>query len=148
MRKGHWLYSVFKNKCPKCQEGDFFPSKNPYNLKRLAETNENCSVCGLNLEVEPGFYFGAMYISYALSGGSGILLYWILDAFWELDIWTMLGIVLAYMLITMPPSYRLSRLAWINIFIHYKDRSEWEGQVKDKSFYHTREDEKNDTLKN
>ncbi|GAB3978960.1 hypothetical protein GCM10028806_43230 [Spirosoma terrae] len=28
--------------------------------------HENCPVCGLRYEAEPGFFTGAMYVSYAL----------------------------------------------------------------------------------
>ena len=140
MRKGHWLNSVFRNKCPRCHEGDFYPHANPYNLKHLAKTNDNCDVCGLNLEVEPGFYFGAMYISYALGAGSGMVLYAILSEMMDVGIWTLLTVVLVYLIITAPLFYRLSRLAWINIFIHYKEKSEWEGKVKENPTYHKREE--------
>ena len=31
--------------------------------------NAECSHCGLHFEVEPGFFIGAMYVSYAFSLG-------------------------------------------------------------------------------
>lgn len=29
--------------------------------------NETCDVCGLRFEIEPGFFYGSMYVSYAFS---------------------------------------------------------------------------------
>ena len=65
MKKGTKLYSIVNFKCPKCQQGDFFVS-HPYHLNHLGDVRKNCNKCGLNYSKEPGFYFGAMYVAYAL----------------------------------------------------------------------------------
>ena len=43
-KKGAKLYSIFNNKCPKCQEGDFFVNKTPFkfknNLKLLKQESD------------------------------------------------------------------------------------------------------------
>ena len=64
LQKGSKLYSIVKFKCPQCQEGDFFIS-HPYDFKNMGKPHEHCSECGMKLSKEPGFYFGAMYVSYA-----------------------------------------------------------------------------------
>ncbi len=66
-----------------------------------------------------------MYISYALGAGSGILLYWIMDAFTEISIFNQLWIILAYLIVVSPLLYKLSRIAWINIFIHFDKTGEF-----------------------
>ena len=53
-------------KCPHCREGKLFPVS-PFSYRKLSATNKKCEVCGVNLIPEPGFYDGAMYISYAFS---------------------------------------------------------------------------------
>ena len=63
--KGSKLYSIFKMKCPSCHEGDFFTTKNAYNLKKVAEMHARCPVCNQSYEPEPNFYYGSMYVSYA-----------------------------------------------------------------------------------
>jgi uncharacterized protein (DUF983 family) len=63
--KGTKLYSIFKLKCPKCHEGEFFESR-LYDLKKLGHVLEECPTCKTSYVPEPGFYFGAMYVSYAL----------------------------------------------------------------------------------
>ena len=44
--KGTKLYSIFKGKCPRCHEGDFFVEKHPYKLSKMAHIHKACSVCG------------------------------------------------------------------------------------------------------
>lgn len=58
--------AIAKAKCPHCREGNLFPVS-PFSYFRLSETCKHCEVCGSNLIHEPGFYDGAMYISYAFS---------------------------------------------------------------------------------
>ncbi|TNF41159.1 MAG: DUF983 domain-containing protein [Cytophagales bacterium] len=52
--------------CPRCREGKLFPVS-PFSYRKLTEVNMTCEVCGARLIPEPGFYDGAMYISYAFS---------------------------------------------------------------------------------
>ncbi|TDQ19232.1 uncharacterized protein DUF983 [Algoriphagus boseongensis] len=52
--------------CPKCRNGKLFPVS-AFSFNRLTAVNKHCEVCGANLIPEPGFYDGAMYISYAFS---------------------------------------------------------------------------------
>ena len=64
--KGTKLYSILGQKCPRCQEGPLFINKNPYKLKNWDKMHSDCPVCELHYEREPGFFQGAMYVSYAL----------------------------------------------------------------------------------
>lgn len=63
--KGSKLYSIVYNKCPRCQNGDLFLS-HAYDLKNTAKMQEKCVYCKQRYELEPSFYSGAMYVSYAL----------------------------------------------------------------------------------
>ncbi|MFK7933730.1 MAG: DUF983 domain-containing protein [Saprospiraceae bacterium] len=58
--KAMWNY-----KCPRCKEGDLFVQ--PLKLSNPGNMHERCPDCDLNFEPEPGFYFGALIISYGLS---------------------------------------------------------------------------------
>ena len=61
------LVNILQTKCPRCHKGDLFESKNPYHFGKMTVSKTHCSSCGLKYEIEPGFFFGAMYISYALN---------------------------------------------------------------------------------
>ncbi len=119
LQKGSKLYSIVKFKCPQCQEGDFFIS-HPYDFKNMGKPHEHCSECGMKLSKEPGFYFGAMYVSYAFGVAlfvAVIVLYYLI--FRSIDVWNMLIIVGVISVITAPFNYALSKIVWANIFIRY-----------------------------
>jgi uncharacterized protein (DUF983 family) len=116
------LYSIFFNKCPRCHEGRFFKTNNPYDLKQFQKMNEHCSHCGESLMREPGFYIGAMYVSYAISVVLTALFFFGFIIGLDLPIYPVLGLLALIIIILMPVSFRLSRLTWINIFVSYKKK--------------------------
>ncbi len=114
------LYSIFFNKCPKCHEGQFFQTNNPYNLKKFDKMNEKCSRCGENFTPEPGFYVGAMYVSYGISVAVTSLYFFGLVIFLKVSAIIVLAILVLSIILLMPISFRLSRLIWINFFVDYE----------------------------
>lgn len=122
--KGNKLYSIFSNKCPKCQSGDFWYSGNPYVnlLKHKGRMHNCCTVCGLLYEQEPGYFYGAMYVSYAL----GVALFvgaWIFNILImpdDISILWEIAVIIAFLVLLAPVNYYLSRLIWINFFIPYR----------------------------
>lgn len=77
--------------------------------------NEHCGVCGLRFEREPGYFLGAMYISYAMAVP---LLAGLLALFWWLSSWSWSYILLAAALALLPfaPVLTLfARVLWIYI---------------------------------
>lgn len=117
-KKGTKPYSIFKNKCPKCHEGRFFEDNNPLHLKKVLKMKEHCSNCGFKYQIEPSFFYGAMYVSYGLSVAIGVATFIILY-FLGLDLlYTFIGIFISLILFT-PFALRLARLIYINIFVGY-----------------------------
>ena len=118
--KGNKLYSISHFKCPFCHEGDFFVS-GPYDLKHVGELHKNCPICKRKYEKEPGFYWGAMFVSYALSIAFSLLAYGII--WW---IWPDLGIrgyfiaVVGATVLVAPYLYALSKILWANMFFSYQ----------------------------
>jgi uncharacterized protein (DUF983 family) len=121
MRKGTRLYSILKNKCPQCHEGDFFKYSNAYNLKNMSKMPDNCSVCHQKYEPETGFYYGAMYVSYAI-GVATFVTVWVATSVLapEMEALGIIALMLIAIFIMAPLSYRLSRRVWINLFVKYK----------------------------
>jgi len=117
-------YSILNNKCPRCHEGNFFETNNMYNMKRFAHMNERCPVCGEDFRRETGFYFGAAYVSYALTVAFGIGLYALLCMVGSMDTAPFLFTFCGLMLLLLPPFYRLSRLIWINFFVPYRGKAQ------------------------
>ncbi len=120
--KGSRLYSIFRMKCPQCHEGDFFIS-HPYNLLKAGDIHEHCPNCGLKYSKEPGFYYGAMYVSYALGVALFVTLWVVMNLFLSIESTGLqIFVVIAVTLVLTPYLYALSKIIWANFFIRY-DRS-------------------------
>ncbi len=72
LKKGFKLYSILTGTCPKCQNESMYLDKNLLHLGKILKMNENCSHCGLKYQIEPSFFYGAMYVSYGLNVAVGI----------------------------------------------------------------------------
>jgi len=81
---------------------------------------KKCTNCGQNFELEPGFYSGALYVSYAI-----IVLY--ILPFIILGIRSkgntfetiIFPILIVTLIIVQPFIMRISRAIWLNFFIHF-----------------------------
>lgn len=122
--KGNKLYSILNNKCPRCHEGDFFKHKASFNVKKVTELHENCSHCKLKYMMEPSFFFGAMYVNYALAVALFVTVFIISKVFLNLDILTSFIAVIVVSLLLTPFTLRFSRIIWINLFVSYKKEEE------------------------
>lgn len=117
--KGSKLYSIFKMKCPRCQEGDFFIS-HPYDLKKAGDLHTNCSHCDLKYSREPGFYYGAMYVSYALGVALFVTLWVSFNLFFEdVPVGLQILIVSVFSIVLAPYFYALSKIIWANLFFSF-----------------------------
>ena len=121
LKEGSRLYSILYNKCPRCNKGPFFDYSNPYNLKTFDKKGKACGVCGQSYEPEPGYYYGAMYVSYGLNV-MWFVAGWIATSLLlpkDINIWWTGGIMIGLNLLLVPVTFRLARIIWINLFIHY-----------------------------
>ena len=113
------IYSTLGNKCARCHQGKVFENNNPYSLNNGLTMRDSCSECHLQYEREPGFFYGALYVSYALS--SGIFIIWFLaDLFWlHMEAIHLAIAVITTMLVLFPVVYRSARIIWLNFFTRY-----------------------------
>lgn len=107
--------AILKTKCPRCHRGDVY--KHPVYSTRFHETNRICSHCGLMFEREPGFFFGAMYISYAFTIaillGTSFVLYF---GFSNAPSWVYLVSVPLVCILLLPLTFRYSRILYLYAF--------------------------------
>lgn len=113
------FYSIVHRTCPRCHEGPFFVS-HPYDLKHAGELHKKCPVCDLRYEKEPGFFWGALFVSYAQTIAFSLLVF---GAVWQLlpdlrYLW-MASIVVGATVIAAPYLYALSKIIWANLFFHF-----------------------------
>lgn len=129
LTKGSKLYSIFKNKCPKCQEGSFFDSPNAYDLKNFSKMPSECPVCHEQYEPEPGYYYGAMYVSYAINVAVFVSV-WVacIVLFGEIGVWYQVMASVFIGLAMTPVTFRFARLVWINFFVKYDSNAKSQGK--------------------
>ena len=107
------LWNGFANsKCPRCRVGKVFKGST-YSL-RIQKMNDHCPHCGLKFEREPGYFYAAMFISYALNVAEiitacvaasvlGLTLV-------EENLWYFVAILFTTTLVFSPFNYRYSRM--------------------------------------
>ena len=86
--------------------------------------NERCVVCGQRMEIEPGFYYGTSYISYALTvvlSAATFIVWWLTIGFSLEDhrLFWWIGINGVFLLLLQPWLMRLSRAVWLSFFVRY-----------------------------
>lgn len=117
--KGNTLYSVFTGTCPVCQEESMYKEQNPYRISRLFDMHERCSNCGTKYKMEPSFFFGAMYVSYAVgiafATAAFVISYWLL----QLSLLATFIAIVITLVIFLPVIVRWSRNIWVNFFFSY-----------------------------
>lgn len=87
--------------------------------------HKSCSSCGLQYLLEPAFFFGATYVSYALSTGVFMVLYPYLSINYpDAPVSFYFKVIIATMVALIPVIYKLSRIVWINFFVKYKTPDE------------------------
>lgn len=120
-KKGSTLFSIFRFKCPHCHEGDFYVDSNPYNLMKVGDIRDSCSVCQRKFTPEPGFYYGAMYVSYALGVAVMVAAYVAtIVLFPSASTGIAVTVVLASLLLLGPLLYALSKTMYAGLFMSYK----------------------------
>lgn len=114
------IKGVITEKCPKCGEGKVFAKKGNPLLFQIPRMNANCPVCGHRFEKEPGYFFGSMFVSYAVTVGEMVLFFLVAWQFTESFVTIVVLIaILAVLLSTF--NFRLSRMIWMYL-LDGKDR--------------------------
>ncbi|MEG9327058.1 DUF983 domain-containing protein [Salinimicrobium catena] len=117
--KGSKLYSIFTGTCPVCQEESMYKEPNPYKISKLFDMHERCSNCHTKYKMEPSFFFGAMYVSYAVGIAFGfaafVISYWL----FQLSLLNTFIAIVITLIVFMPVIIRWSRNIWVNFFFSY-----------------------------
>lgn len=123
-------------KCPRCRKGDLFANR-MYGFKSQ-KMNDSCSHCGLRFEREPGYFYVAMFVSYALTTAQmiaiGILTYLITGE--DNSPWIYIITIFTGIILLSPFNFRYSRvilLYWLTPGLNYsperRDQSDKEKKV-------------------
>ncbi|UUV20999.1 DUF983 domain-containing protein [Flavobacterium sp. CBA20B-1] len=116
-----YVNKVLKGTCPKCGQTKVFKKKgNPF-LFSMPVMNERCANCNYSFHREPGFYFGGMYMSYALTVAEMVAVF-VLGLLFKLNFFSIFIAVVVVIILLSTFNYRMSRLMWLNLF--YKNDQE------------------------
>lgn len=119
LKKGSKLYSILTGTCPKCHMESMYADRNPYRMGSLFKMHERCSHCNTKYKMEPSFFYGAMYVSYAVGVAFGVAAFVISFIFIGASLLNTFISIVATLVVFLPVIIRLSRNIWINFFIHY-----------------------------
>lgn len=86
--------------------------------------NETCPTCGQPMEIEPSFYYGTGYVSYALAvvvSVATFVAWWVLIGFSFHDsrFFWWIGLNAILLVALQPYLMRLSRTLWLSFFVKY-----------------------------
>lgn len=108
-------------KCPKCRTGNMF-ANSMYSFKGQ-KMHERCPHCNFYFEVEPGYFYVAMFVSYALNVALLVTLAvgtYILTG--SRNPWLYTVILLSSAFVLSPVNFRYSRvilLYWLTPGVHF-----------------------------
>ncbi len=111
------IKSIWNYKCPRCRKGDLFTK--PFVLSKPLSMHERCDCCQLKYESEPGYFFGAMFVSYIMTGWLflGIIAFCMMVLGWGINASFAMLIVIAALLYFWIA--RISRSIFINVDVKY-----------------------------
>ena len=102
--------SILRQLCPRCRSATIFRSSLYWGFPKM---HDHCPACNLHFNREPGYFLGAMYISYGLALAVIVLFgaaLWLLTR-WRVDKIALWAVVL--FLPFAPMLTFLSRVLWI-----------------------------------
>lgn len=109
------LGAFLRGKCPHCREGDIF-THSVFKLSRYYGMHEYCPHCGTRLIPEPGFYQGAMYVSYGFTVATLATVSLVLHVAGNPSELTYILSIIACAVLLAPLNYRYSRITYLYLF--------------------------------
>lgn len=122
-----YYWTMLTNRCPRCRRGPMFKTNSAYTkfgLANIFNMYENCPECGQRFDLEPGFWYGTGYVSYALTVAFSFctfIAWWLLIGISVSDnrIFYWLGLNAILLLVLQPWLMRFSRSLYMRFFVKY-----------------------------
>ncbi|MEN7549554.1 DUF983 domain-containing protein [Rapidithrix thailandica] len=111
------IVDILTGRCPNCQGDAIFPNKSLFSF-RFKKMHDKCTKCGNHYSKEPGFFMGAMYVSYGIAVAECIIVYLLSSMLYEFEAFdiNLLIIIGVMILLLFPFNFRMSRIIWIYMF--------------------------------
>lgn len=108
--------AVLSGKCPRCRVGSIY-KYNSWSFSKIGRVAEECPHCKQDLVIEPGFYWGAMYIAYAVNVAiivTCLVVYFVL--FSKYSELYLVGAIVLLIGLAIPVNYRVSKSMMVHFF--------------------------------
>jgi len=125
-------WAMLHCKCPRCRRGDMFNGMMySFASNRI---NERCPHCNMLFEIEPGYFYAAMYVSYSLNvaEAGGLWLGTYLITHNTTSPWLYIFIILGGCFLLSPINFRYSRvflLYWLSPKVHYQPHLDTDDKI-------------------
>ena len=108
--------AIWRQRCPHCREGAIF--RVPI-WRGVLAMHERCPNCGLKFDREPGYFMGAMYISYLISLPPVLVISIAIWRLSHLDFNVVMVCAFVAYLPLVAPVTRFARVVWIYMDRHF-----------------------------
>lgn len=119
---------MWQYKCPKCRQGDIFIK--PLVLLKPLDMPKSCEYCGQVTEPEPGFYYGAMFLSYIFSGWYLLLPALLLVFYFKWTLGAAMSLIILIAILSYLRILRSARSLWLHMMIKHDPAVEKEIRMK------------------
>ncbi|ANQ48535.1 DUF983 domain-containing protein [Flammeovirga sp. MY04] len=117
------ILAVLNNRCPSCREKSIFT--NAAYSTSFHKVHKRCPNCNANLVPETGFYYGAMYVSYAINTAIILGVMFVFTVLLDInDVSILLAAAIGPMIVFMPLIFRMSR----SIYLHLVGGIKYQGK--------------------
>lgn len=115
-----FLKSCLKMTCPQCRSTNLFITPGYFVYRSTFKMHETCSNCGLKFELEPGFWYGALWASYPLLilVEFPFLILALLGS-WG-NHWSPLVVMVLLFILLWTSFIRLGRSIWLHVWVKYR----------------------------
>jgi uncharacterized protein (DUF983 family) len=112
------VQSIMEMRCPRCREGEMFTTSS-FGFQKPFDMEEKCGHCSQNFRPEPGFYYGAMFLSYIMTGWFCLsiiaVVHWVL----KIALIPSFLVLIAITGVLFVWFFRISRSIWLHINVKY-----------------------------
>ncbi len=114
-------WAIYNMKCPRCRIGYLFHTTT-FSFQRPFDMPKRCSHCDQKYFPEPGFYYGAMFISYILTAFLFLIIMGFQLLILKMEIYHAFGILFLICAIFYVWFFRISRTLWIHFRVRYNSK--------------------------
>ena len=116
VKQRNLVQSIWLEKCPHCGQGQVFEKKQKW-YDIMPAMKHECEYCHYKFDREPGYFLGAMYISYALAVALAIAVFCTMYfLFPSLNVAWIIGAIATAILLFSQKNFRISRIIYIHLF--------------------------------